>query len=138
MNIRKALLDDKQDVFILAKALATSFDVEEDKFNIIYEEYCTKKDISLIVADIDKEIIGYCLAFHHKTFYANGLISWIEELMVKEDFRGKNVGSELMIEIERIAKERGSNLIALATRRAADFYLKNNYEESATYFRKIF
>jgi len=42
-----------------------------------------------------------------------------------------------MQKIESISKEKGSKLIALATRRAANFYKKNGYEESAAYFRKL-
>ena len=43
----------------------------------------------------------------------------------------------LMAEFERWATERGAALVALATRRAAPFYLALGYEESATYFRKL-
>ena len=42
-----------------------------------------------------------------------------------------------MREFERRAAERGSRLVALATRRASAFYLGLGYEESATYFRKL-
>lgn len=38
--------------------------------------------------------------------------------------------------IEEKAMERGSKLVALATRRASDFYRAIGYDESATYFKK--
>jgi hypothetical protein len=38
--------------------------------------------------------------------------------------------------IEGKALERGSKLVALATRRASDFYKAIGYEESASYFKK--
>jgi hypothetical protein len=38
---------------------------------------------------------------------------------------------------ESWAKSRGAALVALATRRAAPFYLALGYEESASYFRKL-
>jgi hypothetical protein len=42
-----------------------------------------------------------------------------------------------MREFEEWARSRGSRLVALATRRATDFYLSLGYEESATYVRKL-
>ena len=42
-----------------------------------------------------------------------------------------------MEEFEQWARSRGSKLVALATRRAAAFYLELGYEESAGYFRKL-
>lgn len=42
-----------------------------------------------------------------------------------------------MVLIEEKAIERGSKLVALATRRASDFYKAVGYDESATYFKKI-
>ncbi|RCW40326.1 hypothetical protein DFP97_1363 [Paenibacillus prosopidis] len=41
-----------------------------------------------------------------------------------------------MMLIEEKAAERGSKLIALATRRAGDFYKAIGYDESAIYFKK--
>ena len=89
------------------------------------------------MAEYNNAIIGYGLGFVHDTFYANGKVAWLEEIMVKEDFRRNDVGSELMTFFEQEAKAKGCRLVALATRRAADFYFENNYEESAVYFRKL-
>ena len=93
-------------------------------------------DADLLVAESETGIVGYVLAFHHSTFYANGLISWVEELFVLEDYRGKSVGKNLMVLIEEKAIQRGSKLVALATRRASDFYKAIGYDESAVYFKK--
>ena len=42
-----------------------------------------------------------------------------------------------MEHFEDWSRRRGSELIALATRRAAPFYKGIGYKESATYFRKL-
>jgi GNAT superfamily N-acetyltransferase len=60
----------------------------------------------------------------------------VEELFVLNEFRGKKIGKKLMEIIEERALERGSKLVALATRRASDFYKAIGYEESAKYFKK--
>ena len=57
--------------------------------------------------------------------------------MVAEDMRRLGAGSLLMASIEEWSRSRQTKLIALATRRAADFYRSLGYEESATYFRRL-
>jgi N-acetylglutamate synthase-like GNAT family acetyltransferase len=137
MKIRNATNNDYNFIYKLAKKLATSFEINENKFKNIYPKIIADKNISLIVAEINDQIVGYCLAFHHLTFYATGNVTWIEEIIVDENFRQKGIGSKLMQEIEKSAKLMNSKLIALATRRSSGFYKKSNYEESATYFRKL-
>ena len=56
--------------------------------------------------------------------------------MVRADHRGAGVGRALMAAAEDWARERGAAYVALATRRAADFYPALDFEESATYFKK--
>nr|WP_281271028.1 GNAT family N-acetyltransferase [Paenibacillus prosopidis] len=60
----------------------------------------------------------------------------MEELFVLDEYRGMKIGKKLMMLIEEKAAERGSKLIALATRRAGDFYKAIGYDESAIYFKK--
>jgi GNAT superfamily N-acetyltransferase len=138
MNVRYRDADskDKKDVFSLAKLLATSFTPTEDEFSKIYSSLMSDKHVDLIVAQNESELIGYILVFHHPTFYANGVISWVEELLVLEDYRGLNIGRGLMEKVENQAIQRGSKLVALATRRASEFYKAIGYEESASYFKK--
>ena len=57
--------------------------------------------------------------------------------MVAEDMRRLGAGSLLMASIEEWSRGHQTKLIALATRRAADFYRSLGYEESATYFRRL-
>jgi GNAT superfamily N-acetyltransferase len=137
IKIRRATPNDSPNVFRLSQNLATSFKVNKIAFSKIYLEIIEEKNTSLFVAELKNEIIGYCLAFHHFAFYANGNVTWIEEIMVDEKHRSKGVGSQLIRETEELAKLQGSKLISLATRRASDFYKKIGYEESASYFRKI-
>ena len=91
----------------------------------------------LWVAEADGVLIGYLLGFDHFTFFANGRVSWVEEVAVTESWRREGVGTALMSAFESWAKERGSRLVALATRRAAPFYTALGYEESAIYFRRL-
>ena len=82
------------------------------------------------------EVVGYLLATSHPAFHANGLVAWVEEVMVAEPARGAGVGRQLMAAAEAWACRRGARYVALATRRAAPFYRALGYEDSALYFKK--
>jgi len=58
--------------------------------------------------------------------------------MVSESVRRQGVASKMMSSAEAWARSVPTAYIALASRRAGDFYLKIGYEESATYYRKTF
>lgn len=136
INYRKALHKDEEELFALAAKLATSFKLNKEDFTKTYQEVMSNPNADVFLAEDESKIIGYGLVFHHPTFYANGVISWVEELFVLDEYRGMKIGKRLMELIEGEAIERGSKLVALATRRASDFYKAIGYEESATYFKK--
>lgn len=136
INYREAALQDEKELFALAASLATSFELNKGDFSRIYLDILSNTNTDILIAETESKIIGYILVFHHSTFYANGLISWVEELFVLDEYRGMKIGKKMMEMIEVKAHERGSKLIALATRRASDFYKAIGYDESAIYFKK--
>lgn len=135
---RKAVESDRQEVYPLAKSLATSFEVKEADFSSVFKSVVEDPNADLLVAEKDQKLIGYVFVLHHPAFYANGVISWVEELFVLEEYRGQSIGKHLMEEAEKQSKARGAKLMALATRRAEKFYKAIGYSESATYFKKNF
>ena len=137
MVIREATADDADQLFALVKDFATSFKPERQAFDISLNHFLADEDAWLHVAEEDGEVIGYCLGFDHYAFYANGRVSWVEEIMVREDRRKEGIGRVLMDAFEERATSRGSKLIGLATRRAAPFYQALGYEDSAVFFRKL-
>ncbi len=138
LEIRKATKSDLEQVFHLASALATSFKVDRAAFECSYL-MCIAEDRSLaLVAEYNQEIIGYLLGYDHHGFFSNGRIAGVEEIFVKPEHRAKGVGKLLMERSEEWAQERGASLITVVTRRASSFYTAIGYEESATYFRKVF
>ncbi len=137
MKIRKAMGKDLDQVFALVQELATSFKPRKKPFETAFRQTLDKDTALLLVAERNKEIVGYCLSFDHYAFYANGRVTWLEELIVREDYRGGGIGRALMEQVEQWAESRKSKSIALATRRADDFYRAIGYEESARFFRKL-
>lgn len=136
MIIRRAKPDDKPALLRLAQDFATSFAVEQAAFERSFDALLTHPEAFLAVAEVNGEAAGYVLGFDHLTFFANGRAAWIEEIVVSQTFRRQGAGRKLMEAFETWAAKREVKIIALATRRAADFYTALGYEESAMYFRK--
>ena len=136
LKIRPALARDSALVYPLAKAMATSFEVVKDSFDQSFSEILKDPAAICIVAEKEETIVGYLIGFDHRAFYANGRVSWVEEIFVREELRKQGIGNELMDRFETWCIERGSKLIALATRRASGFYNAIGYEDSATFFKK--
>ena len=135
--IRVASPADADAVLSLAREFASSFAVEEQSFRQAFGELLSDGSACVRVAALHGLVVGYVLGFEHLTFFANGRVAWVEELMVAEAHRRKGVGAGLMNAVTGWAVDRGCRMIALATRRAADFYSALGYEASATYFRKV-
>lgn len=136
-NIRTAQYADAQAIFALAQPFATSFVVDEPAFHHAFAALLASSEAHLAVAETAQQLVGYVLGFDHYTFFANGRVAWVEEIMVSEALRRQGIGQLLMQEFEAWAGARGCKLVALATRRAASFYQALGYEESAVYFRKL-
>jgi len=135
--IRVASPADADAVLGLARDLATSFAVREQIFRQAFGELLSDRSACVRVAALHGVAVGYVLGFEHLTFFANGRVAWVEELMVAEAHRRKGVGARLMSAVTEWAAGRECRMIGLATRRAADFYSALGYEASATYFHKV-
>jgi GNAT superfamily N-acetyltransferase len=137
VQIRQAGPADAEAVAVLAGDLAQSFAFSREKFDLAYPQLLNERDVCLLLAVDGEQCLGYLLGFRHLTFYANGPVGWVEEVLVRSEHRGAGLGRALMSAFEGWAAEQGCALVALATRRAAPFYRALGYEDSATYFRKM-
>jgi len=136
-RVRRVDVSDREAVLGLAAAFATSFSVEPQAFAKNFTTLLHHPDAALLVVEVETQVVAYILGFVHPTLYANGMVAWVEELMVHPGWRRQGIGRHLMEAFEVWARSRQARLIALATRRAADFYRSLNYSESAIYFRKL-
>lgn len=134
--VRRAEAKDTEAVLGLAKEFATSFVIDEAAFRASFEALLFATNTLLLVSQVEEQVVGYVLAFSHQTFYANGRVAWVEELVVDAKYRKQGIGKALMHSVEAWAANQGCKLVALATRRAASFYEAVGYQVSATYFKK--
>jgi GNAT superfamily N-acetyltransferase len=134
--IRRATQSDADAVWPLARDFATSFTLDRAAFDETFPVLVSRPDSLLLVATRRGDPVGYLLASARLTFHARGHVCWVEEVMVAADQRRRGIGRGLLGEAERWASELGSTYICLASRRAGDFYLALDYEDSATFYRK--
>ena len=137
VSFRGATLDDADKLFEMVKDFATSFSPERSAFESSLRHIVGAETAKLTAALCGGQLVGYCLGFDHYAFYANGRVSWVEEIAVRKDFRKEGIGRQLMEEFEKWCVSRESRLVGLATRRASAFYEALDYENSATFYRKL-
>lgn len=141
MIIRKATIDDLDQIFSIFEwftmGYAVPFTPEKAVLKKTMSKLLEDSSSNLNVAVVENKIVGYCLAFDHYTFNANGRVLWVEELAVQETHRRRGIGKGLMMHVEKWAEARDSKVVSLATSRAPLFYKAIGYEETASYFRKI-
>lgn len=135
-QIRPAVEADCPAIFPLASSLATSFSVEEGSFCKAFHSILSNPTMCLAVAGSSGSVAGYVLGTFHPCFYANGNAAWVEELMVDPRLRNCGLGRALMEYFESWARMSDCLVVALATRRAREFYTAIGYTASAEYFRK--
>jgi GNAT superfamily N-acetyltransferase len=135
--IRRAEKSDADEVFALARDFGLTFRPEREAFDAALPELLANHDALLLTAVVNGHVHGYLLGFVHLTLFANGPVAWVEEAMVQSGSRRQGVGRALLEEFERWARSREAGYVAMATRRAPEFYHALGYEASATFFRKV-
>ena len=134
--IRPATAADADGIWPLVSAFATSFTPDREAFAVILPALVARDDVLALVAESGDTLVGYLLAALHPTFFANGPVAGIEEVMVAASARRTGVGRALMAEAETWARSAGAAYCSLSTRRAPDFYAALGYETSGTFFKK--
>jgi len=134
--VRSARPEDCEQVWPLARDLATSHQVERGAFVATFAGLLDSPDALLLVAEVDGRSVAYLLAHRHCTFHANGTAVWVDEVMVESAVRGAGVGRALMRAAEQWARDHDAAYVALATRRADAFYAALDFEESARYYKR--
>jgi GNAT superfamily N-acetyltransferase len=140
-RVRPATTTDADGIWPLVSAFATSFTPDRDAFANILPALLARNDVLVLVAEsfvaeTAGDVAGYLLAALHPTFFANGPVAGVQEVMVAPAHRRTGVGAALMAAAEEWADARGARYVSLASRRAGEFYLALGYEDSATFYKK--
>lgn len=96
--------------------------IEEQKFKIEFDD--TDDIATHIVMYIDNNPVGCCRLYKQENEYHIGRIA------VLKPYRGKGYGEKILLNTERVAKEKGADSISLSAQvRASGFYEKLGYKK---------
>ncbi|MFI6814968.1 GNAT family N-acetyltransferase [Nonomuraea sp. NPDC050328] len=137
LTVRRAAAGDAAEIFALAREFGLTFRPEREAFDAALPQILANPDALLLAAVAEGRVQGYLLGFVHLTLFANGPVAWVEEAMVQTGARRQGIGRALLVEFEAWARSREAGYVAMATRRAPEFYKALGYEQAATFYRKV-
>ena len=131
-TIRKATPNDSETLLLLIKELA-HYEKLEDQVTGTLEQiqktlFCEHPKVEAILLELDGAVAGFALFFHnYSTFLCkHGL--YIEDLYVREAYRGRGYGKMLLQYLCQLAKERDCGRVEWWcldwNQPSVDFYLK--------------
>ena len=136
VQVRPAVAADADALFDLLRQFAVSYSPERSAFDRHFPRLLGDDHAELLVAQRDDEVVGYALAFRLLTLYANGPIMELQELMVDPASRGRGIGSKLVQAVTERAGALGCLEVTVPIRRAADYYRKLGFVETAVYLKQ--
>src|SRR5439155_19390694 len=122
--------------FPLLEQFAMSYRPRRAAFDRHYPLLLGADHVELLVAELDGRIVGYAIAFKLLTLFANGEVVELQELMVDPEYRNQGIGRRLVEEIVERARAGGAIEVTVPTRRAADYYLRLGFAETATCLKR--
>tara|TARA_B100000214_G_C23663536_1_gene488605 strand:+ start:28 stop:465 length:438 start_codon:yes stop_codon:yes gene_type:complete len=132
VNIRLAKQDDEQRCLELLNVLADSTSDSNKIFNSdTFGKLISNERGSLVIAEENRIILGMASISFNLALRYNGEYCQLEELVVDQDARGKNVGGLLIEETLKLAKNRGCKEFGLylleSTKHNQPFYEKYGF-----------
>ena len=132
VNIRLAIPEDEEQCSKLLDVLA---ETTSDPNNIFdsntFNEVISNERGSLVIAEEERKILGMASISFNLALRYNGEYCQLEELVVHQEARGKNVGGLLIEETLRLAKNRGCEEFGLyllgSTKHNQSFYEKYGF-----------
>ncbi len=112
MALRRAVSTDLDTIIELVHGLA-EYEREPDAVTLEREEFARhlfgeRPFAEVILAETDAgESAGFALFFHNFSTWTGKPGIWLEDLFVRPEFRGHGYGKALLVELARIAAERG-------------------------------
>ena len=137
-TVRPATASDADAVFRLLADFATTYRPDPARFTTVtFPEVLRAAEgrAEFLVAERNTQVIGYAYAARIPTLFAGGTVLELLELAVDTPLRGRGTGSRLVRAMQDRARHAQDVEITVPTRRAADFYRRLDFTETATYLK---
>lgn len=73
---------------------------------LLYESLFIKRQAEVLIAEVDHEPVAFALYFHNFSTFLGKANLYLEDLFVKEEMRGKGIGTKIFKKLAEIAVER--------------------------------
>jgi ribosomal protein S18 acetylase RimI-like enzyme len=117
VSIREAVGDDFEYVFDLILELRASEretgKVDKKELRDIFKRFLASSERSIYVAEKGGAVIGLITLTTYESLYEDKAWVLVDELVVKEGYRGRGTGSRLLDEAFRFAREKQCGGVAL-------------------------
>lgn len=138
--IRKAKRSDIKEIIPLLNQLWLDVQLDIKNIEAIFNEYVQNVNYKMYFSS-EGEIQGLITISLRDSFFYGGKVAIIEDLVVDEKYRGRDIGRKLVEFVEKELRGKGIRAIELSSDlhrdRAHGFWEKMGYMKSAYQFRKI-
>ena len=129
VNIRLAIPEDEEQCSKLLDVLAKATSDPNNIFDSnTFNDVISNERESLVIAEEEGKILGMASISFNLALRYNGEYCQLEELVVHQEARGKNVGGLLIEETLRLAKNRGCEEFGL--------YLRESTKHNQSFYEK--
>ncbi len=139
MDIRKARIEDKDEIFVLLNQLYEN-KIKYEIFSKIYETKWNNENSYYIVAIKDNKIVGVLIMEVFIQLHRAKKTSFIDDLIVKEEYRNKGIGKLLLQNAISYAKQQDCEVIELTSflsnENAHRFYENNGFKKHSIKFKQ--
>lgn len=125
-----------EEIYELSVQLSDRFKIDKEILKDSLQVIGNDRNAILLGLIEGSKLVGYLSGYIHTAIYANGKVSWIDEIVIDKNYRKSGYGKALITEFENIVKKRSAKLVSLSTRGVPQFYEKLGYEGGVIYFKK--
>ncbi|MCH9631094.1 MAG: hypothetical protein S4CHLAM37_11070 [Chlamydiia bacterium] len=132
----KIRIAEKQDVPLILQLIKELADYEKLLHEVVADEetlheslFNDSKGPEVLIAEEGEKSVGFVLFFHNFSTFLGRKGIYIEDLYVREEFRGKGYGEMILKKICSLAKERNCG--------RADWWVLNWNEKAINFYKKI-
>ena len=151
MNIRVASKDDLEllqklnnELFLDNQKYDSDLDLDwplSDMGNKYFSEFLENPDACIFIAEIENKPVGYILAEVREIEYRKGKYAFLENMGVIQEYRNKGIGSRLIDELIKWAKDREVKKVYvtsyLKNEGATEFYRKSRFSDIDLTLEKV-
>jgi len=134
--VRRGTQDDFEGLKSLISQWNMEWEINDESISKAIDCYLSDSSKIFLVAEDENNIVGYITGSINPTFYLNGNISWIEELLVKNSETNSGIGSSLIKDFESICIQNNVKMIHVASTSKSPFYEKSGFDKKGTYLVK--